>query len=178
MYVTPGVIVDGKAVTQRPGGHQPRHPHPARLVVLRRLGGQGRCSSTDDPLGNPVDRRHPWNQTTTPRPQKRELRRQLHLGHVAALVRPADRRAPGARHRRRADRPALVHGPGRPGGHRLHQGDRPQRQDLPAQDGDAARGRVRVEDPEVEQRHRARTAPAPTSRPTPRPRHCTSPSRR
>jgi hydrogenase large subunit len=24
------------------------------------------------PLGNPVDRQHPWNQTTTPRPQKRD----------------------------------------------------------------------------------------------------------
>jgi hydrogenase large subunit len=26
-----------------------------------------------DPLGNPVDRRHPWNQTTLPMPQKRDL---------------------------------------------------------------------------------------------------------
>jgi hydrogenase large subunit len=26
-----------------------------------------------DPLGNPVDQRHPWNQTTVPRPQKRDL---------------------------------------------------------------------------------------------------------
>src|SRR4029079_14789754 len=26
-----------------------------------------------DPLGNPVDKRHPWNQTTIPKPQKREL---------------------------------------------------------------------------------------------------------
>jgi hydrogenase large subunit len=26
-----------------------------------------------DPLGNPVDRRHPWNQTTIPKPQKRDL---------------------------------------------------------------------------------------------------------
>ena len=28
---------------------------------------------THDPLGNPVDRRHPWNQHTNPRPQKRDL---------------------------------------------------------------------------------------------------------
>src|ERR1700689_1553588 len=28
---------------------------------------------THDPLGNPVDQRHPWNQTTTPRPQKRNF---------------------------------------------------------------------------------------------------------
>src|SRR6267378_3244471 len=26
-----------------------------------------------DPLGNPVDKRHPWNQTTLPKPQKRDL---------------------------------------------------------------------------------------------------------
>ena len=26
-----------------------------------------------DPLGNPVDRRHPWNQTTIPKPQKRDF---------------------------------------------------------------------------------------------------------
>src|ERR671933_509527 len=26
-----------------------------------------------DPLGNPVDQRHPWNQTTLPKPQKRDL---------------------------------------------------------------------------------------------------------
>src|SRR6185295_3979341 len=28
---------------------------------------------THDPLGNPVDRRHPWNQHTKPHPQKRDL---------------------------------------------------------------------------------------------------------
>jgi hydrogenase large subunit len=28
---------------------------------------------TRDPLGNPVDRRHPWNQHTIPRPQKRNF---------------------------------------------------------------------------------------------------------
>jgi len=35
-----------------------------------------------DPLGNPVDRQHPWNQTTIPRPQKTRLRQQLHVGDV------------------------------------------------------------------------------------------------
>ena len=58
---------------QRPGRDQPRHPDPARLVLLRRLGRTRRCSSTNDPLGNPVDRRHPWNQHTNPKPQKRDL---------------------------------------------------------------------------------------------------------
>ena len=28
---------------------------------------------THDPLGNPVDPRHPWNQTTMPKPQKRDF---------------------------------------------------------------------------------------------------------
>ena len=28
---------------------------------------------THDPLGNPVDQRHPWNQTTIPKPQKRNF---------------------------------------------------------------------------------------------------------
>ena len=91
-----------------------------------------------------------------PQAAEARLRRQVHLGDVAALVRQADRRSPGARHRRRADRAALGDGARRHGRHRLRQGDRQERQDLPAEDGDAARGRVRVEDPEVEQHHRAR----------------------
>ena len=28
---------------------------------------------TQDPLGNPVDRNHPWNQHTIPQPQKRDF---------------------------------------------------------------------------------------------------------
>ena len=41
---------------------------------------------TRDELGNPIDPRHPWNQHTIPRPQKRDFDKQLHVGHVAALV--------------------------------------------------------------------------------------------
>ena len=40
---------------------------------------------------------------------------------------------PGARHGRRAYRASLVNGAGGQSRHRLHQGDRPQRQDLSAQ---------------------------------------------
>jgi hypothetical protein len=56
----------------RSGRHQPEHPHPARQLLLRRLEKSETFVKTD-PLGNPVDQRHPWNQTTIPRPQKRDF---------------------------------------------------------------------------------------------------------
>ena len=72
MYVTPGVIVDGKAVT---------HNLVDINLGIRILLGHSFYDDWDnsemfvknDPLGNPVDRRHPWNQTTIPRPQKRNF---------------------------------------------------------------------------------------------------------
>jgi hydrogenase large subunit len=73
MYVTPGVIVDGQAVTN--------NLVDINLGIRILLGSSfyddwegGEMFVTKDPLGNPVDRRHPWNQTTTPRPQKRDFR--------------------------------------------------------------------------------------------------------
>jgi len=72
MYVTPGVVVDGKLVT-------------TSLVDInlgmRILLGSSYYDDwnneplfvTHDPLGNPIDRRHPWNQTTLPKPQKRDF---------------------------------------------------------------------------------------------------------
>jgi len=72
MYVTPGVVIDGKLVT-------------TNLVDInlgiRILLGSSYYDDWDksevfvktDPLGNPVDRQHPWNQTTIPRPQKRDF---------------------------------------------------------------------------------------------------------
>ena len=72
MYVTPGVVVDGELVT-------------TDLVEinlgLRILLGSSFYEDwvneepfvTTDPLGNPVDQRHPWNQTTLPEPQKRDF---------------------------------------------------------------------------------------------------------
>jgi hydrogenase large subunit len=72
MYVTPGIIVDGKLVTNN-------------LIDIN-LGLRIMLGSsfyedwvnedpfvTHDPLGNPVDMRHPWNQTTVPVPQKRDF---------------------------------------------------------------------------------------------------------
>jgi hydrogenase large subunit len=71
-YVTPGIIVDGKLVTT--------DLVDINLGIRILLGssyyedwdGQ-EMYVTQDPLGNPVDRRHPWNQHTIPRPQKRDF---------------------------------------------------------------------------------------------------------
>ena len=72
MFVTPGVVVDGQLVTN------------SLLDInlgLRILLGHSFYEDwedkemfvTHDPLGNPVDRRHPWNQHTIPKPQKRDF---------------------------------------------------------------------------------------------------------
>jgi hydrogenase large subunit len=72
MFVTPGIVIDGELVT-------------TDLVEIN-LGMRILLGSSfyedwtshetfvkTDPLGNPVDQRHPWNQTTLPRPQKRDF---------------------------------------------------------------------------------------------------------
>ncbi len=72
MFVTPGVVVDGELVTT--------NLVDINLGIRILLGSSYYDDWADetmfvdkDPLGNPVDRRHPWNQTTIPRPQKRDL---------------------------------------------------------------------------------------------------------
>jgi hydrogenase large subunit len=72
MFVTPGVVVDGKLVTN--------NLVDINLNIRILLGSsyyddwQGaETFVARDPLGNPVDKRHPWNQTTLPRPQKRDF---------------------------------------------------------------------------------------------------------
>jgi hydrogenase large subunit len=72
MFVTPGVIVDGELVTNS--------LVDINLGIRILLGSSyykdwenDETFVRKDPLGNPVDRRHPWNQTTTPRPQKRDF---------------------------------------------------------------------------------------------------------
>ena len=72
MKVTPGIVVDGELVTT---------DLVAINLGIRILLGNSYYDDwqeeqtfvTRDPLGNPVDKRHPWNQTTLPRPQKRDL---------------------------------------------------------------------------------------------------------
>ncbi len=72
MFVTPGVVVDGELVTTS--------LVDINLGLRILLGssyyddwGSEETFVTRDPLGNPVDKRHPWNQTTTPKPQKRDF---------------------------------------------------------------------------------------------------------
>ncbi|MER5877757.1 MULTISPECIES: nickel-dependent hydrogenase large subunit [unclassified Streptomyces] len=72
MFVTPGVVVDGKLVTNS--------LVDINLGIRILLGssyyedwaGMGKFVERD-PLGNPVDERHPWNQHTIPAPQKRDF---------------------------------------------------------------------------------------------------------
>ncbi|MBA3884924.1 MAG: nickel-dependent hydrogenase large subunit [Acidobacteria bacterium] len=72
MFVTPGVVVDDKLVTT--------DLVDINLNIRILLGSsyyddwdQGEVFVKTDPLGNPVDLKHPWNQTTIPRPQKRDF---------------------------------------------------------------------------------------------------------
>src|SRR5947209_6934911 len=72
MFVTPGVIVDGELVTT--------DLVEINLGIRILLGSSfyddwEECDPfvTADPLGNPIDRRHPWNQTTLPHPQARDF---------------------------------------------------------------------------------------------------------
>jgi hydrogenase large subunit len=72
MYVTPGVVVDGELVTT--------DLVDINLGIRILLGSSfyedwegAETFVSKDPLGNPIDRRHPWNQTTLPRPQRRDL---------------------------------------------------------------------------------------------------------
>src|ERR1700746_1427748 len=73
MFVTPGVVVDGELVTTNLVDIN---------VGIRILLGSSYYEDWDnsetfvprDPLGNPGDKRHPWNQTTIPQPQKRDFK--------------------------------------------------------------------------------------------------------
>ncbi len=74
MFVTPGVVVDGKLVTN--------DLVEINLGIRILLGhsyyedwaeSNREVFVTRDPLGNPVDRRHPWNQHTIPKPGKRDF---------------------------------------------------------------------------------------------------------
>ena len=72
MFVTPGIIVDGELLTT--------DLVEINLGIRIFLGSsfyddwQGAETFVkSDPLGNPVDQRHPWNQTTIPKPGRRDF---------------------------------------------------------------------------------------------------------
>jgi hydrogenase large subunit len=72
MFVTPGIVVDGKLITT--------DLVEINLGIRILLGSSFYDDWVDeapfvtrDPLGNPVDVRHPWNQRTIPKPQKRDF---------------------------------------------------------------------------------------------------------
>jgi hydrogenase large subunit len=93
MFVSPGVVVDGELVTT--------DLVDINLGIRILLGSsyyddwaEDDLFVEKDPLGNAVDRRHPWNQTTRPHPGKRDLAdkytwvmspRWLHEGQHLAL---------------------------------------------------------------------------------------------
>jgi hydrogenase large subunit len=72
MFVTPGIVVDGKLIT---------NDLVSMNLGIRILLGHSFYEDwadremfvTHDALGNPVDRRHPWNQHTIPKPGKRDF---------------------------------------------------------------------------------------------------------
>src|SRR5205823_8256525 len=109
-----------------------------------------------DPLGNPVDRRHPWNQTTIPKPQKRDLEH----GKYSWVMSPRwfDKRT--------GDYLALDTGGGaiarlwatarRAGGYGLREVDGTKRADDAAQERRVSGDDVRVEGPAVVECHRTR----------------------
>src|ERR1700716_3236905 len=72
MHVTPGIVVDGQLITT--------DLVEINLGIRILLGSSFYDDWQDqetfverDPLGNPIDKRHPWNQTTLPKPQKRDF---------------------------------------------------------------------------------------------------------
>ena len=72
MYVTPGIVVDGRLITT----NLVEINLGIRILLGSSFYGDWVSEETfvaTDPLGNSVDQRHPWNQTTIPKPQKRDF---------------------------------------------------------------------------------------------------------
>jgi hydrogenase large subunit len=72
MYVTPGIVVDGQLLTT----DLMEINLGLRILLGRSFYDDWQHAETfvkADSLGNPIDQRHPWNQTTAPRPQKRSF---------------------------------------------------------------------------------------------------------
>jgi hypothetical protein len=154
MFVTPGVVVDGKLVTNDLVQINLGIRILLGPLVLRRLGERRdvRAAGSARQSGRPppsLEHAHAADA------EEARLREPVQLGDVAALVRRQG--SPRARHRRRRDRAHVVDGALGPGRHRLRQGDRQQRADQPAQERAQRPGLVRVEGSQVVEH--ARTQP-------------------
>ena len=71
-YITPGIAIGGELITT--------DLVEINLAIRILLGSSyfdgwenERTFVTQDPLGNPVDKNHPWNKVTLPKPQKRDF---------------------------------------------------------------------------------------------------------
>jgi hydrogenase large subunit len=73
MFVTPGIVVDGKLVTNNLVDINVGMRILLGSSFYQDWADKGEVFVTHDPLGNPIDKRHPWNQTTIPQPQKRDF---------------------------------------------------------------------------------------------------------
>ena len=157
MFVTPGIVVDGELVTTNLVDINLGIRILLGSSLLRGLGRARRRSSPKDPLGNPVDKRHPWNQTTIPKPQKRDL----DGGNYSWVM------SPRWYDKRTGDHLALDTGGGALArlwatalANKVHtpfvNATGHERADHAAEDAGHARDGPRVEDPAVVQRDRAR----------------------
>ena len=107
MGVTPGVVVDGKLVTN--------DLVDINLGIRILLGSSFYDDWEDqemfvsrDPLGNPVDRRHPWNQHTNPQTAEARLRRASTAGscrRAGSTAPTTSRSTPAAARSRASGRP-------------------------------------------------------------------------
>lgn len=73
MFVTPGVVVDGELVTNDLVDININMRILLGSSYYEDWADSGETFVKTDPLGNPIDKRHPWNQTTIPKPQKRNF---------------------------------------------------------------------------------------------------------
>ena len=97
-FITPGLVFKGELITT--------DLVEINLAMRILLGhsyfddwDQEETFVTHDPLGNPVDKRHPWNKQTLPRPQKRDFNNKYSVGRCPAYVRQAQQHLRCDRHR-------------------------------------------------------------------------------
>jgi len=72
MFVTPGIVVDGELVTTNLVEINTGMRILLGSSYYDEWGDRDRFV-TEDPLGNPIDAAHPWNQHTLPKPQARDF---------------------------------------------------------------------------------------------------------